>query len=347
MIKAKIASITSQLPARKFKNTDPIFGHLPEMSQRWWRFWGIDERGYFSPDLGEDELRVSLTVLDRLLKANSLKPADVDLVICAASCPVLTNIGSVKGTNQPRLYPRLSRVLREEAGLINAMHFDIQMECASFLLGQKLAASYIEQGKVRNAVVLCCEYISNMMDYTDRSSTIFSDGCAAALLTASTDEGELLASAQHSNATHYSIATGKWRAPSGDSESHRTKLYFSLDEDGQKQMQEFVPQNVPIAVHRALKKAGLQSSDIGEFVFHQPSPLLVHAWATGVDCPEEKYLTTMYKAGVMVSASIPYTLHQSLKQGRIQKGDNIVMAGAATGWGFAAQVWRIGDMVIC
>ncbi|WP_043316392.1 3-oxoacyl-ACP synthase III family protein [Microbulbifer sp. HZ11] len=347
MKKAKIASIASQLPARRYKNTDPVFSELPEMSKLWWRFWGIEERGYFSPELGENELTVSLSVLSRLLKANNLKAEDIDLIICAASCPVLTDIGSVKAVNAPRLYPRLSRVLREEAGLTNAMHFDIQMECASFLLGQKLAASFIEQGKVRNAIVLCCEYISNMMDYTDRSSTIFSDGCAATLLTVSDDEGELLASAQHSDATHYTIATGKWRLPSNGCQTAPTKLYFTLDEDGQKQMQEFVPQNVPIAIHRALEKADLKSDKISEFVFHQPSPLLVHAWASGVDCPEEKYLTTMDKAGVMVSASIPYTLHQSLKQARIQKGDTIVMAGAATGWGFAAQVWRVGDIVIC
>ncbi len=347
MNKVKIAAITCEQPLQKFGNDDPIFANLPEMSNRWWRFWGIERRGFFRPEQGENELVIAKAAVTRLLKSTDTDAGDVDLLLCAASCPILTESGNVLPNNVARLYPRLGRVLRQELGLNNALNFDVQMECASFLLNLKLASSFIQQGKAKNAVIVCCEYISNMLDFTSRSSTIFADGCVAVLLTESDDGSDLLASSQHSNAEHYEIATGKWRLPEIASPNDKVKLYFTLLEEGQSKMQEFVPQNVPLAVNRALDKALLTSEQIDYFIFHQPSPFLMHAWATGVGCPEDKYLQTMQQNGVMVSASMPFTLYTALSKELISENSTIVLAGAATGWGFASQVWRMGKVIIC
>ncbi|MHA5864081.1 3-oxoacyl-[acyl-carrier-protein] synthase III C-terminal domain-containing protein, partial [Pseudomonas aeruginosa] len=61
----------------------------------------------------------------------------------------------------------------------------------------------------------------------------------------------------------------------------------------------------------------------------------------------EQYQLTMGDTGVMISVSIPYTLMTGLREGKIRPGDRIVMAGAATGWGFAAQVWQLGEVLVC
>ena len=228
MNKVKIAAITCEQPLQKFGNDDPIFANLPEMSNRWWRFWGIERRGFFRPEQGENELVIAKAAVTRLLKSTDTDAGDVDLLLCAASCPILTESGNVLPNNVARLYPRLGRVLRQELGLNNALNFDVQMECASFLLNLKLASSFIQQGKAKNAVIVCCEYISNMLDFTSRSSTIFADGCVAVLLTESDDGSDLLASSQHSNAEHYEIATGKWRLPEIASPNDKVKLYFII-----------------------------------------------------------------------------------------------------------------------
>lgn len=346
MHKVKLASLACELPSQSFYNDDKVFDGLPETSSRWWRFWGIEKRGYFRPENGESELLVAQTVVSRLLDSQDLHPQDIDLLLCSASCPVMTDDGSGIHS-EPRLYPRLATLLKTSMGLENALHMDTQMECASFLLNLRIAASYVQQGLANNVIVVCSEYVSNMLDFTARSATIFADGCAGALITRSHDESDLLSATQHSKADHYDIATAQWRFSENGAPDERAKLLFTLEEEGQSKMQEFVPDNVPIAVNRALDMANLNALDIDHFIFHQPSPVLMHAWASGVGCPEEKYTRTMSQTGVMVSVSIPYTLYTALKENKVPEGGKVVLAGAATGWGFAAQVWKLGNVTLC
>ncbi|MBE1063994.1 hypothetical protein IH753_27375, partial [Escherichia coli] len=84
------------------------------------------------------------------------------------------------------------------------------------------------------------------------TSTLFADGCAVALLTRGDDDScDLLASAEHSDATFYEVATGRWRLPENPTGEAKPRLYFSLFSDGQNKMASFVPTNVPIAMRRA------------------------------------------------------------------------------------------------
>ncbi len=283
-----------------------------------------------------------------LLRSSDTAPDSVDMLICSASSPIMTDAGDVLPDLRGRLYPRMANVLSKQLGLSRALPLDSQMECASFLLNLRLAASMIRQGKAEKVLVVCSEYISNLLDFTSRTSTLFADGCAVALLTRGDDDScDLLASAEHSDATFYEVATGRWRLPENPTGEAKPRLYFSLFSDGQNKMASFVPTNVPIAMRRALEKAGLGSDDIDYFVFHQPAPFLVKAWAEGIGARPEQYQLTMGDTGVMISVSIPYTLMTGLREGKIRPGDRIVMAGAATGWGFAAQVWQLGEVLVC
>lgn len=342
-----LSALTVELPRRSYANDDPVFDRLPEMSSRWWKFWGIRKRGYFRPEEGENEYVAAAECVKRILASTGHAPADIDLVICASSCPIMTD-GPEELSRQPRLYPRLSSALKRDFGFDNALCWDVQMECASFLLAVGQATALMQRGHATKALVICSEYISNMLDFTARSATLFADGCAGALLSAS-EEGDanMLSMAQSSNADFYEIATGRWRLPEQPCGSDTCKLYFTLLEEGQAKMQAFVPEAVPKVVGQARQSAGLEPDAIDFFVFHQPSPFLVHAWATGVGCDEDQTLLTMEDHGVMVSVSLPFTLYKALQTKRIEAGHHIVLAGAATGWGFAAQVWKMDDVVLC
>ena len=348
MHKVKLAAITRELPARSYENDDPVFAAVPDLSESWWQFWGVNRRGYFDPRNGENEFSLVVRAAERLLRSSDTAPDSVDMLICSASSPIMTDAGDVLPDLRGRLYPRMANVLSKQLGLSRALPLDSQMECASFLLNLRLAASMIRQGKAEKVLVVCSEYISNLLDFTSRTSTLFADGCAVALLTRGDDDScDLLASAEHSDATFYEVATGRWRLPENPTGEAKPRLYFSLFSDGQNKMASFVPTNVPIAMCRALEKAGLGSDDIDYFVFHQPAPFLVKAWAEGIGARPEQYQLTMGDTGVMISVSIPYTLMTGLREGKIRPGDRIVMAGAATGWGFAAQVWQLGEVLVC
>ncbi|WP_263140137.1 3-oxoacyl-ACP synthase III family protein [Pseudomonas sp. RIT-PI-AD] len=347
MHNVRLAALTCELPATRRENDDPLFDGLRDVPANWWKFWGVERRGFFRPERGENEFSAAARAAERLLRCSGVAADEVDVLICSASCPIMTDAGEVLPGVGGRLYPRLANVLGKHLGLANALPLDTQMECSSFLLNLRLGASLIRQGKASRVLVVCSEYMSNMLDFTSPSSTIFADGCAAALLTRSEGACELLGSSEHSDARFYEVATGRWRLPEKPSAEARPRLLFSLLNDGQTKMQTFVPENVPLAMRRALAKAGLESSDIDHFVFHQPAPYLVKAWADGIGCKEGQYLMTMAETGVMISVSIPYTLITALRQGRIGPGDRVMLAGAATGWGFAAQVWQLGEVLVC
>lgn len=350
MRKVKIAALTCELPKTRMKNDDPVFSRIPEIPNRWWRFWGIEQRGHYCESLGESELAAAERACQRLLERLDLEPEAIDLLICSSSCPILTDAGGVLPTSGKRLYPRLARVLKQRLRLQQALTLDVQVECASFMLNLNIAASYLRAGLAQRVLVVCSEHLSRMLDFTSLTATIFADGCAAALVTLSDvdEDADLLSAAQFSNADYYEIATGRWRHEEKDAErTGPIRMYFTLAEDGQPQMQQFVPETVPRVVAQALNRAALRSSDIDFFIFHQPSPFLVQAWASGIGCPEEKYSITTKDTGVMVSVAVPYTLYTAIQDGKANPGQLIVLAGAGTGWGFLAQVWKMGETIIC
>ncbi|MBV8270849.1 MAG: 3-oxoacyl-ACP synthase III family protein [Cupriavidus sp.] len=348
--KVKLQAITCELPRHQYRNDAPVFDNLPEVSDRWWRFWGIQQRGFLDPLSGDTELAAAERAVTRLLQRSGTDANEIDLLLCSAPSPILTDGGGVAGNIARRMNPRLGRILAQRLALTRALPLDIQVECAGFLLGLAMAASYIRIGLARNVLVVSSECVSQMLDFTSRSSTIFADGCGAALLARGDpqDPADMLASAHYSNAEHYEIATARWRRPEGAADTAAAHdLYFTLEEESQAQMQEFVPTHLPAVVERALTLAGLTADDIAYYVFHQPSPLLVEAWASRLRCPEGRYGFVAGQTGVMISTAVAHALCTALRENRLRPGDNAVMAGVGTGWGFVGQVWRLGDVQVC
>ncbi len=349
--KANLRAVTCELPRTLHGNDAHVFRNLPDVSDRWWRFWGIDRRGFLDPASGDTELAAAMRAVDRLLARTGTAAADIDLLVCSASSPILTDGGGVAGGIARRLQPRLARILAQRAGLMHALPLDIQVECAGFLLGLAMGARYIQAGLARKVLVVSSECVSQMLDFTSRAATIFADGCGAVLLTRddAPEGGDLLASVHYSNAEHYEIATARWRRQEGAEANPAAPwdLYFTLQEEGQAQMQAFVPTHLPAVVERALAQSGVTGRDIAHYVFHQPSPWLVEAWASRLDCGEGRYGFVARETGVMVSSAVAHALCTALREKRLGPGDKAVMAGVGTGWGFIGQVWQLGNTEVC
>ncbi len=145
----------------------------------------------------------------------------------------------------------------------------------------------------------------------------------------------------------YEVATGRWRLPENPTGEAKPRLYFSLFSDGQNKMASFVPTNVPIAMRRALEKAGLGSDDIDYFVFHQPAPFLVKAWAEGIGA----------RPGAVPTDDGRYRrddlrFHPAHPDDRPARGQDpprrSYRHGRRSHWlGFAAQVWQLGEVLVC
>ncbi|HDR9510993.1 3-ketoacyl-ACP synthase [Burkholderia cepacia] len=346
-----MASLACRLPTRHVRNDDPVFARVEPIPAEWWRFWGIESRYMIDPDAGESELTLAEDAAREALELAEVDAGELDLVLFNMTSPFVTH-----ADGRRRFAPRLSRTLRNRVGAKRALDADVDMECASFVLQLQLAANLIRDGRVKCALVCSSERMSAVADYASKSSTNFGDGAAAAVLVADPVDprgANWLRSVYHSDATHYDLVTMRWRealAAAGGGEDagggNRFGVYFTLKSDAQEAIARFMPDAIPGIVASLLHRCDMGTAHIDAFVFHQPSALLVRSWAQRLSLAPNQYVIRVADCACLVSAAVPFALHESIRQGIVQPGSLTVIAGAGAGWGFGAQLWRWGDTAI-
>lgn len=347
-----MAGLACRLPSRLLRNDDPVFAGVEPIQPQWWQFWGIESRYVIDPRAGESELTLAVQTARQALDQAGLKAEDLDLVLANITSPVVT---TGDGTDARRVAPRLSGLLKDRLGAHRALQADVEMECVSFVLQMQLATNLIKQGRIRSALICSAERMSAVVDYTSKSSTNFGDGAAAAVLVAG-DGGaagaDWLDAVYRSDATHYDLATMQWRYPrtvdvadAADKAAHADEFgaYFTLKPEAQEAIARFMPEAIPDIVNRLLRKTGLKAADIDAMVFHQPSKILVEAWAQKLGLRADQYVIRLADCACLVSASVPLALYESICRGLVRPGGLVVIAGAGAGWGFGAQLWRWGE----
>ncbi|WP_420480872.1 3-oxoacyl-ACP synthase III family protein [Burkholderia lata] len=347
----RIASLACRLPARQVPNDDPVFAGVEPIPSEWWQFWGIESRYMIDPAAGESELALAeRTARDALARAG-VEAADLDLVLFNMTSPFVS-----LADGRRRFAPRLARTLRDRLGATRALDADVEMECASFVLQLQIAANLIKQGRVKRALVCSSERMSAVVDYTSKSSTNFGDGAAAAVLVAELadpDGADWLDAAYRSDATHYDLVTMQWRhahaATDDDAATDADNpfgVYFTLKPEAQEAIARFMPVAIPDIVEQLLQRSGTRVADVDAMVFHQPSALLVRAWAQRLGLKPDQYVIRVADCACLVSAAVPFALYESIREGVIRPGSLVVIAGAGAGWGFGAQLWRWGETVV-
>jgi 3-oxoacyl-(acyl-carrier-protein) synthase III len=347
----RMASLACNLPSRLLRNDDPMFDDVEPIPEEWWRFWGIDSRYVIDPHSGDSELTMAERTARQALTRAGIDAAELDLVLFNITSPFVTGDDGTR-----RFAPRLARSLRKVLGAHRALDADVEMECASFMLQLQLATNLIKQGCVKRALVCSSERMSAIVDYTSKSSTNFGDGAAAAVLVADehdTQGADWLGAVYRSDAAHYDLATMQWRYPlatadheEAQRQADRFGVYFTLKPEAQTMIARFMPEAIPDIVERLLRKTGVVARDIDAMVFHQPSEILVRAWAQRLGLRADQYVIRLADCGCLVSAALPMALFESIRTGVVKPGSQVVIAGVGAGWGFGAQLWRWGETVV-
>ncbi|MBB5017616.1 3-oxoacyl-(acyl-carrier-protein) synthase III [Chitinivorax tropicus] len=349
----QMASLAYTLPSRLLRNDDPAFDRIEGIQPAWWQFWGIESRYVVDETAGESELTLAWQTAARALDYAGIEAAQLDLVLTNITSPFVSHDGT---TDSRHFAPRLSGLLKAKLGAHRALHADIEVECASFLFQMQTAVNLIKQGRIQRALICSTERMSALVDYTCKSSTNFGDGAAAAVLTAANaDEvtADWVDAVYHSDAQHYDLATVQWRYPKAadtaatpDAYADQFGAYFTLKPEAQEAIARFMPETIPDMVNQLLRKTGHRADDIHTMVFHQPSKILVEAWAQKLGLSPERYVIRLSDCACLVSASVPMALFESIRLGKIKPGDLVIIAGAGAGWGFGAQLWRWGHTAI-
>jgi len=322
----KIISTGRFVPERILSNHD--LEKMVDTSDEWiTQRTGIKERRIVDGKLSTTDLAVQ-AARNAIQKAGIL-PNEIDLVVVATVTPEM-------------FFPSTACLVQKELKLKNAFAFDISAACSGFIYGMAIATQFIQNGFCKTALVIGAEALSKITNWSDRSTCVlFGDGAGAAILTASSEEGILgfeLGSDGENGLLLYCHAFGL--SDLSYSQSKDMPNFRKIFMDGN-EVYKFAVKIMPYAVEKVLEKVGLSSSDIYFFIPHQANIRIIESAAKRLKIPMEKVFVNLHKYGNTSAASIPIALDEAIEEGKIKKGDKIVLVGFGGGltWASCAVKW--------
>ncbi len=255
-----------------------------------------------------------------------LKPEDIDLIILATSTPDQT-------------FPATAVTIQADLGITHGAAFDVQAVCSGFVFALTTADNYLKSGAFKRALVIGSEVFSRILDWDDRGTCVlFGDGAGALVVEAemqngSTKDRGVLATCLRSD--------GRYRDKlyvDGGPSTTGTVGYVRMD--GPEVFRHAVT-NIAEVIDATLKKSGYQAADIDWFVPHQANKRILDGAARKLGLAPEKIVITVDKHANTSAASIPLALNAACRDGRIKKGDLVLMEAMGGGftWGAVLVRW--------
>ncbi|MAJ43479.1 MAG: 3-oxoacyl-ACP synthase [Candidatus Marinimicrobia bacterium] len=330
MYKAYISGIGHYLPEKIITNDD--LSKIMDTSNEWiYERTGIKQRHYVSPGQGPSDLAIPAT--ENALKMANLSVKDIDLIIFATSTPDYYAPGS-------------GCLLQDKMGFQTIGALDIRVQCSGFVYGLSIANQYIKTGEAKNVLVVGAEVQSTTLDLSTKgrdTAVIFADGAGAAILT-STDEGKgILSTHIHSEGK---FAKELWVESPSTIDSPRLSQEI-LDEgkhflymNGREVFRNAV-KRFPEIIMEALDAHNMSSGDIDLLIPHQANIRIIEFIAKKINIPMDKIISNINRVGNTTAASIPIAFSEALIEGKIKKGQNIILAAFGSGftWASAAIKW--------
>lgn len=323
MIRSVVRGIGASLPRRIMKNAD--FEGMVETSDEWIaQRTGIRQRHIAADDettasLGEAAARAAL--------ANAgLTPADIDLIVLATSTPNNT-------------FPATSVEIQNRLGMRHGFAFDMQAVCSGFVYAVTTADLYIRGGLAKRVLVIGSETFSRILDWSDRSTCVlFGDGAGAIVLEAaegagSIDDRGVLAASLRSDGEH----KDKLFVDGGPS---TTGTIGHLRMEGREVFKHAVGMITDV-IEAVFSQAGVTAQDIDWFVPHQANKRIIDASAKKLGIADEKVVVTVNLHGNTSAASVPLALSAAVADGRIKRGDLVLLEAMGGGftWGAVLVRW--------
>lgn len=234
-----------------------------------------------------------------------------------------------------QIMPSTACEVQKSIGAENATCFDLNAACTGFLFALNTAQAYIGQGIYKTALVIGAEALSNLTNWEDRSTCIlFGDGAGAAVLKA--EETGHYAQVTHSVGEKGGVLTCTSRNQS-EYENHAAAAETYIQMDG-KEVFKFAVSKVPEVIEKLLKKEHLAVDDIDHFLLHQANQRIVQSVAKRLKEDMEKFPLNMGEYGNTSSASIPILLDELNKNGKLKRGEKMILSGFGAGLSYGASL---------
>jgi 3-oxoacyl-[acyl-carrier-protein] synthase-3 len=314
LIYSRITGTGSYLPERIVSNAD--LEKTVDTTDEWIKTRTGIERRHIAAD-GETTVDLAEKAARRALDAAGLAPQDVDFIAFGTTTPDL-------------IFPNCGVLLQERLGCIGVPAFSVETACAGFMYALSIADKYVRCGESKRALVIGAETLSRITDWNDRATAVlFADGAGAVVLEPAAEAGVLSTHLHADGRYHEMLYCG-----SGVSRGMQAKPVISM---AGKEVFRIAVTKLGAVVDETLAANGLERSAIDWLVPHQANIRIIQATASKLDMPLERVIVTVQDHGNTSAASVPLALDVGVRDGRIKRGDLLLLEAFGGGftWGSA------------
>jgi 3-oxoacyl-[acyl-carrier-protein] synthase 3 len=314
MQNAQILGTGSYLPANRVTNDD--LAQKIDTSDEWITTrTGIKARHIAAENEKTSDLAAAAARL-ALADAN-VSPDKIDLIIVATATPDMQ-------------FPSTATIVQHKLGISGCPAFDVQAVCAGFMYALTTANAYIKSGMATKVLVIGADVFSRILDWNDRATCVlFGDGAGAVVLGASETRG-IIGSQLHADGAYLDLLNVPAQMNAGRIEG---EPFVKMDGPG---VFKFAVKQLAAVADEVIQQAGLTPNQIDWLVPHQANKRIIDATAKHLGLSMDKVILTVQEHANTSAASIPLALDAGIKDGRIARGQNVLLEGIGGGFAWGA-----------
>lgn len=324
-LRAKISALGTYLPPRVLTNAD--LEKMVDTTNDWiLERVGIRERHLVDKGVAASDLAVA--AVKNLMEKHPFDLQEVDLIVVGTVTPDM-------------MYPSTACLVQHKLGIENTWGFDVSAGCSGFLFALNTGVKFVESGRYKKVLVIGSDVNSSMTDYTDRAvCIIFGDGAGAVLLEPCEDGSGVIdhvAQIEGMGGQYLCMPGGGSLNPA----SHATvdqKMHY-IHQDG-KNVFKYAVKKMAEMTERILERNQLTGQDIDCFIAHQANRRIITATADRLGMPEEKVIINIDRYGNTTAGTIPIAMQTALEEGKLKKGDLLLIAAVGAGFTSGATLLR-------
>lgn len=316
----------SCLPEKRLTNDD--LSQMVDTSDEWiTQRTGIRERRIAAE--GETTASLATVAAQRAIESAGIDPAEIGLIIVATATPEM-------------VFPATACFVGANLGLHGVPGFDLSAACSGFIYALATGANFIRASQAKHVLVIGAETLSRVTDYTDRTSCIiFGDGAGAVVLSRSTETGRgLIYNSLHADgrgSDAMKLMPGS-RHPVNEAMLAERNQYMKIRG---REVYKFAVEKFVELIQDAMRKCELSADQVKLIVPHQVNQRIIDSAMERLDLPSDKAYVNIDRYGNTSAASIPIALDEARREGKLQKGDHIVMVAFGAGLTWANAVIKV------
>ena len=247
----------------------------------------------------------------------NVSPDEIDLIIVATATPDMQ-------------FPSTATIVQHKLGISGCPAFDVQAVCAGFIYALTTANAYIKSDMATKVLVIGADVFSRILDWNDRATCVlFGDGAGAVVLGASETRG-IIGSQLHADGAYLDLLNVPAQMNAGRIEG---EPFVKMDGPG---VFKFAVKQLAAVADEVIQQAGLTPNQINWLVPHQANKRIIDATAKHLGLSMDKVILTVQEHANTSAASIPLALDAGIKDGRIVRGQNVLLEGIGGGFAWGA-----------